>query len=85
MAQYEIEIKSLLGDEAKAKDLIKKMCDADGTCKIESTSSQLNHYFTGGDINNLYAKVEHLFGSEEQERFQLIAEKGSDFSVRNDR
>lgn len=82
MAKFEIEIKSLLGDESKAKALVQKMCDADGTCKIEAKSSQLNHYFTGGDINDLYAKVEHLFSGEQHERFKMIAKEGSDFSVR---
>lgn len=82
MAKYEIEIKSLLGDKAKAKALVEKMCDADGTCKIEATSSQLNHYFTGGDINELYTKVEPLLNSEQKDKFKMIAEEGSDFSVR---
>lgn len=82
MAQYEIEIKSLLGDETKAKALVKKMCDADGTCKIEAKSSQLNHYFAGGDVNDLYAKTAHLFNPTQQEQFKMIIDKGSNFSVR---
>lgn len=82
MSQYEIEIKSLLGDEESAGRLVEKMQSLDPECKKVSHNSQLNHYFAGGDIHKLYEKVEHLFQGEQHERFQRIAEKGSDFSVR---
>jgi len=82
MSQYEIEIKSLLGDESSANDLVQKMQTFDPECKKVSSNSQLNHYFAGGDIHKLYEKVEHLFVGEQHDSFKNIAEKGSDFSVR---
>ena len=82
MAQYEIEIKSLLGDESKANELIKKMESFDPECKKVSHNSQLNHYFKGGDVHKLYEKVEHLFIDDQHDKFKNITEKGSDFSVR---
>jgi adenylate cyclase class IV len=82
MSQYEIEIKSLLGDETAARSLVEKMQGLDPACQKLSHNSQLNHYFTGGDVHKLYEKVEHLFTGDQHERFQRIAEKGSDFSVR---
>lgn len=82
MAHFEIEIKSLLGEKDAADALINKMQEQDPNLKITSTNSQLNHYFTGGDIQKLYEATEHLFTEEKQEKFKMIAERGSDFSVR---
>ena len=82
MAHYEVEIKSLLGEQAKADELKAKMCELDPTCACVSTNSQLNHYFTGGDINELFKQTEHLFTGDQHEKFQHIVKKGNDFSVR---
>ncbi len=82
MAHFEIEIKSLLGEKAKADELVEKMRALDPGLKKTAHNSQLNHYFKGGDLHQLYEKVEHLFAGEQHDRFQKIAEKGSDFSVR---
>ena len=82
MSHYEIEIKSLLGNEEKAIALIEKMRTTDTNLSITGKSSQLNHYFTGGDIHELYEKVEHLFSGTQHDKFKMIAEKGKDFSVR---
>ncbi|MCA9362239.1 CYTH domain-containing protein, partial [Candidatus Kaiserbacteria bacterium] len=56
--------------------------ELDPACVCTSTNTQLNHYFEGGDIKELYKKVEHLFSGEQHEKFHTIAEKGSDCSVR---
>ena len=82
MSHYEIEIKSLLGTKDKAEDLVVRMLDIDPDIKVVGESCQLNHYFTGGDIHELYKKVEHLFSGAELDKFKMIAEKGKDFSVR---
>jgi adenylate cyclase class IV len=82
MAHFEIEIKSLLGEKDKAEDLVTNMRAKDPDLKIISENRQLNHYFIGGDIHKLYKKVEHLFIDEQHEKFKLIAERGSDFSIR---
>ncbi len=83
MSHYEIEIKSLLGTKDKAEDLIVRMLDLDPDIKVVGESSQLNHYFTGGDIHELYKKVEPLFSGVQHDKFKMIAEKGKEFSVRS--
>lgn len=82
MSQFEIEIKSLLGTKDAADALVQKMKLMDSSLKESGRNSQLNHYFTDGDINKLYEAVAHLFTGEQHERFQTITKKGSDFSVR---
>jgi adenylate cyclase class IV len=83
MAHYEIEIKSLLGEKAHADALRARMCELDPACVCESTNTQLNHYFTGGDIKALYAVTKHLMSEETQQKFLTIAERGTNFSIRS--
>lgn len=83
MSHFEIEIKSLLGEKDKADELITKMQSLDPNFKKVAHNSQLNHYFIGGDLNDLYKKVEHLFVGEQHDRFKKIADKGTDFSIRS--
>ncbi len=82
MAQYEIEIKTLLGEKGQADVLKKHMHELDPSCAVISTNKQLNHYFTGGNLENLFAKTQYLFSDEVREKFSHIAEKGTNFSVR---
>jgi adenylate cyclase class IV len=82
MSHYEIEIKSLLGTKDKAEELVSRMLDIDPDIKIVGESCQLNHYFIGGNIQELYKKVEHLFSGDQHKKFEMIAEKGKEFSVR---
>lgn len=82
MSQYEIEIKSLLGEKSKADALKAQMCVLDPGCACVSTSTQLNHYFTGGTLDALFEKTKHFFTEAAQESFRTIAEKGTNFSVR---
>lgn len=82
MAQFEIEVKSLLGAEENATALKAKMCEFDPACACVATNKQLNHYFHGGDINDLYEKTHHLVDGPELEKFKEMLEKGSNFSVR---
>ena len=82
MSHFEIEIKSLLGEKAKADALVEAMKNKDKDCTLLSKNTQLNHYFTGGSIHELYEKVEHLFTGTEHEKIKTITERGNDFSVR---
>lgn len=82
MAHYEVEVKSLLGEEEHANAVRTRMQELDPDCVCTATSSQLNHYFAGGDIDELYRKTEHLFSGEQHEKFKRIVEKGKNFSVR---
>ena len=83
MSHFEIEIKSLLGDKQKAEELKAKMCALDPSCSLVSQNKQLNHYFEGGDMQDLYRRVEHLFAGDEQEKLQKTIERGTEFSIRS--
>lgn len=82
MAHFEIEVKSLLGEKERAEALKRKMRELDPACKCISQNKQLNHYFEGGDIKQLYTKVEHLFTGSQHEKFKTLAEHGTNCSVR---
>lgn len=82
MSQYEIEIKSLLGEKKYADALKQKMCELDKSCVCTTSHSQRNHYFVGGNLSDLFEKTKHLFTDDIKKKFQHIAEKGKDFSVR---
>ena len=82
MAHYEVEVKTLLGPVENAEALKAKMCELDPACACVSKNNQLNHYFEGGDINDLYDKTHHWVDGPELEKFQQMLEKGSNFSVR---
>jgi len=82
MSHFEIEIKSLLGEKENADVLKAKMKELDPGFKQVSENKQLNHYFTGGDVKELYKKVEHLFIGEQHDKLQKVIERGNGFSVR---
>lgn len=83
MSHYEIEIKSLLGEKAKAEALIENMCERDPECACTSRNVQLNHYFKGGNVKKLYEAVEHLMSEEAKAKFLTVAERGTSFSIRS--
>jgi predicted adenylyl cyclase CyaB len=83
MSHFEIEVKSLLGEEQNALRLKEKMCQLDPNCALISTNKQLNHYFEGGDIEDLYDKVEHLFSEEDRTKLKTTIERGTEFSIRS--
>ncbi|MEY3784250.1 MAG: hypothetical protein RLZZ230_572 [Candidatus Parcubacteria bacterium] len=82
MSHFEIEIKSLLGEKVNAEALKEKLFALDENCTLQSQNIQLNHYFEGGEIENLFTTVEQLFSGEQHNKFKMIAERGSDFSIR---
>lgn len=82
MSQYEIEIKTLLGEKEHADALKARMCELDPSCVQVSANKQLNHYFMGGKLEELFQKTEHFFSDTVKEKFAHIAEKGKNFSVR---
>ncbi len=83
MNSYEIEIKSLLGGKDKADALINKMRANDNNLVEHESHKQLNHYFVGGNLENLYKNTEHLLESEaEKNKFKDIISKAKKFSVR---
>lgn len=82
MNTFEIEVKSLLGEDNKAKELLDKMAAGDPDFKKTSTNRQLNHYFEDGDINKLVENVSTHLKPEQLEKLKHIIDTGKDFSVR---
>lgn len=82
MAAFEIEIKSLLGDERKAIALRKKMVALDPNVKLVSRNKQLNHYFVGGNLADLSNALASHVSGKTQKQISGLVKKASDFSVR---
>lgn len=82
MSLYEVEVKSLLGEKENADALIARMKEVDPSVACVSKNSQLNHYFEGGDIHQLFLNTAYLFNDAQKEKLKLITDKGSNFSVR---
>lgn len=80
--QYEVEIKSLLGDKETRDALVDELCRLDPSSSCTSTSKQLNHYFVGENMQKLVKDVLPLFEEEAQARLQKLAGDANKFSVR---
>lgn len=83
MSHFEIEVKSLLGDQAVANRLKEKMCEIDPECVMISANKQLNHYFEGGAMEDLYEAVKDLFDEEKREKLKVTIDRGAEFSIRS--
>lgn len=79
---YEIEIKSLLGARENADKLITDMKAKDSAFVAHGAHKQLNHYFVGGNLQDLYTKLESYIPEDKRELLSDIAQKAKDFSVR---
>ena len=82
MAHYEIEIKSLLGDQEAAAALKAKMARLDPDFTHVADNQQLNHYFAGGNMRELYDLTDEHFSAADREKLATVVERGTDFSVR---
>lgn len=82
MANFEVEVKSLLGSEENAQHLRERMKIVDSSTHLTSRNKQLNHYFTGGDMQELAVLLEPHFSVETLAKFIDILQKGKDFSIR---
>src|SRR3990167_2993873 len=83
MNQFEIEIKSLLGGEEKAADLINKMKAKDKNLVKYKSHKQLNHYFVDGSLKDLRKNIEKLIKiADEKKKIEDMIEKAKTFSVR---
>jgi adenylate cyclase class IV len=82
MANFEVEVKTLLGSEEHAQTLRERMMVVDPSTHVTSRNKQLNHYFTGGDMQSLAVSLEPHFSVKQLAKFIDILQKGKDFSVR---
>ena len=80
MAQIEIEIKSLLGERAKAELLKERLKESGFDLDKVKKSSQLNHYFTYKDLEKFKEVFQEIV--KNKENFLNILNKGKDFSIR---
>lgn len=82
MNTFEIEIKTLLGEPTAAAELKRKMCELDPNCHLVSQNKQLNHYFEGGDVEELVKSVSlHLTDAQLKKLSDIVA-IGQSFSIR---
>lgn len=82
MQTYEVEVKSLLGSEARANELRAALQKTDPSCKLESRNKQLNHYFEAGTLEQLAAVISpHLSGLADVKLNEMVG-RTTQFSVR---
>jgi adenylate cyclase class IV len=79
---YEIEIKSLLGDEQGAHDFRNKLMVVCPGVSVSSREKQLNHYFEGGDLKTLAEHISPRLSEENREKLSRIVERATSASVR---
>ena len=83
MHSYEVEIKSLLGSKENADTLREKMFQLDPATKLIARSSQLNHYFSGGNLDALAESVvNNCLSKEKCVQLEDIAKRAKNVSVR---
>jgi len=82
MQTYEVEVKALLGGAERADEIRRAMKEADPTCTMHTRNRQLNHYFEGGSLEKLAETIAAHLGEESKKKFENIAKRGKNFSVR---
>src|SRR5438552_3704770 len=80
--QYEIEIKSLLGGRDQAENLTQKMGQTDPAFRKLTEHSQLNHYFEGGSLADLFKAVKKYLSEDQTESLKWIVKHAKEFSLR---
>ncbi|MFH1769066.1 MAG: CYTH domain-containing protein [Parcubacteria group bacterium] len=79
---YEVEIKSLLGSQAKCDELKANIARIDPNAQIIERSSQLNHYFINGNLKKLKKHLIKYATDQQLERLDEIIKGGGSTSVR---
>jgi predicted adenylyl cyclase CyaB len=82
MNQYEVEIKSLLGQKENAERLIETL-KSDPTFESHGSHKQLNHYFVDGNLQNLFENCKGLVEVSKKETFEKISINAKEVSVRS--
>lgn len=82
MTQVEVEVKSLLGSEEKAKSLILKLGEKGFDISKIKKASQLNHYFKIKDLDLFKIRASELVSDGKKESLTKILSEGQNFSVR---
>ncbi len=79
---YEVEVKCLLGGKDGADSLLVRMKEKDPGLKQTSFHRQLNHYFAGGNLQQLFEKANQFIDESRKDSFEQITRKATDYSVR---
>ena len=79
---YEIEIKSLLGSKEKADELKQNISRLDPSVQLLGMNKQLNHYFIGGSLHDLFAATAVHVDPSRLDEFDKVVEYGKNPSVR---
>jgi hypothetical protein len=83
MNTFEIEIKVLLGDEAKAQEVIEKIKQNDENTELIDKNSQLNHYFLPqGDFAKLTEILKQYIHPDNHEKLYQVIVEGKNHSIR---
>jgi adenylate cyclase class IV len=79
---YEVEIKSLLGSEDAANQLIRALEQSDPDMRLIGKSAQKNHYFVALENGRLSDSVSKLLSRDDAERLVSVLEVAKGISVR---
>ena len=82
MDHIEVEIKSLLGAEEKAVALKGRFLEMFPLARLKARTSQLNHYFSGGDMGKLFETLSPHFSDIQKVSLKKILNEGKSHSVR---
>lgn len=80
--QYEIEIKTLLGSKEKSDELLAEVIRRDPATKLVSEQKQLNHYYHGGNLAGLAARMKDYLTLEQIEALDDISTRATSVNVR---
>lgn len=83
--QYEVEVKTLLGDDhEQAHAFVAKLKQHDPALKVIGQSNQLNHYFdSNGDSRRLPVAVGKFLGKEDLTALEKILGEAKSFALRS--
>lgn len=80
--QIEVEIKSLLGDFNATQNLKQKMSNNDPSMEFIGSHTQLNHYFSDGNLTSLNKSLASLLNKDEKITLDEIVTQARSYSVR---
>lgn len=79
---YEIEIKTLLGEERNANDFREKLKEINPALTLHNSYAQLNHYFEGGNLDDLCQNLSSILTEDTLHKLKQVAQKGNGVSIR---
>ncbi|MGC9602355.1 MAG: CYTH domain-containing protein [Minisyncoccia bacterium] len=82
MQTFEVEVKSLLGNEEAAQTLRERMKHVDSATVLTARNKQLNHYFMNSIPSLIAKQVKPYFSGETYKKLEDILQKGKEFSIR---